>query len=72
MTVVFKPTNLFEGDLSPFLSDFKHKELPIRIAGRELAALEMLYYVPDRQGFLEAFALMENLATLRPKLVQKK
>ncbi len=71
VTVVFKPTNLFAGDVSGFLSDFKHKELPIKIASRELAVLQMLYYVPDRQGFMEAFALMENLATLRPKVVQK-
>ena len=69
--VLYKPTALFEGDLSKYMTDHRHKELGIRIASRELAFLEMLYHLPARQGFMEAFSIMENLATLRPTVVQK-
>ena len=69
--VLYKPTELFEGDLSSFMSEYKHKELDIRIATRELAALEMLYHVPAKQGFVEAYSIMENLVTLRPRVVQQ-
>ncbi len=69
--VLYKPTELFRGDLSPFMSEYRHKELDVRIANRELAALEMLYHVPAKQGFLEAFSIVENLATLRPNVVQR-
>lgn len=67
---IYKPTMLFEGSLSTYLTNYTHKELDIKIAVRELAALEMLYYVPAKQGFMEAFSIMENLVTLRPKVVQ--
>lgn len=69
--LLYKPTELFKGDLSSFLTEYRHKELDVRIATRELAALEMLYHVPVKQGFVEAFSIMENLATLRPNVVQQ-
>lgn len=69
--IMFKPITLFEGDLASFMTDHRHKELNIKIANRELASLEMLYHVPARQGFVEAYSIMENLATLRPIVVQE-
>ena len=68
--IIHKPITLFDGNLSACLTNYKHKELDIKIAGRELAAFEMLYHVPAKQGFMEAFSIMENLVTLRPKVVQ--
>ena len=53
-----------------YLSDHQHGQFTVKISCRELAALEMLYHVPRLQGFEEAMLLMENLATLRPQVVQ--
>ncbi len=53
-----------------YLSDYRHGQFTVKISCRELAALELLYHVPCRQGFDEAMRLMENLATLRPQVVQ--
>lgn len=44
---------------------------PIKISAPELAMMEFLYLVPGRESFEEGELLMENLATLRPDLVQK-
>ncbi|MGH7808572.1 MAG: type IV toxin-antitoxin system AbiEi family antitoxin domain-containing protein, partial [Thermodesulfobacteriota bacterium] len=34
-------------------------------------ALEMLYYVPSKQGYDEASKIMESLLSLRPEIVQE-
>lgn len=44
--------------------------LKIIFSSRERAMLEYLDQVPERHSFTEAKEIMENLATLRPKLVQ--
>jgi len=52
-------------------SEFKEKDFMLRISAPERAALEMLHLVPGKVGFDEAFLIMENLATLRPEIVQR-
>ena len=43
----------------------------IMISSLELAAMEMLYLVPNEQSFDEALKITEGLTTLRPQLVQQ-
>lgn len=43
----------------------------IKISSPELAAMEMLYLIPNEQSFDEALKIMEGLTTLRPQLVQQ-
>lgn len=42
----------------------------VYLSGPERAALEILYLVPNKQSYDEAFKLIESLALLRPNLVQ--
>ena len=43
----------------------------IRSSAKERAILEVLYHVPGKQGFDEAFKLMEMLPSLRPDLLNE-
>ena len=45
-------------------------EVDLEVATLERAALEMMYLVPKRQSFEEAYQVMESLTSLRPKVVQ--
>jgi len=67
----FVTTNLFPDTLTDTLSNYSHRDFSIRISAPERAAMEMLYHVPNEQGFDEAKKIMENLFTLRPTLVQR-
>ena len=49
---------------------YEEKGYTIRLSSPERAIMEVLYLVPERQGFDEALRLMEGLTTLRPALVQ--
>ena len=46
-------------------------EVELEVATLERAALEMMYLVPKRQSFEEAYQVMESLTSLRPKAVQQ-
>ncbi len=46
-------------------------EIELEVATLELAAFEMMYLVPRRQSYEEAFQVMESLTSLRPKVVQQ-
>lgn len=46
-------------------------EVDLEVATLERAALEMMYLVPKRQSFEEAYQVMESLTSLRPKAVQQ-
>lgn len=46
-------------------------EVDLEVATLERAALEMMYLVPKRQSYEEAFQVMESLTSLRPKAVQQ-
>ena len=69
--ILHAPTKLFSKPIPQSLSEYRHKEFSIQISSPERSALEMLYHIPKYQGFAEASHLMENLATLRPQLVQQ-
>ena len=43
----------------------------LEVATLEQAAFEMMYLVPKRQSYEEAFQVMESLTSLRPKAVQQ-
>lgn len=53
------------------VSIVKVEDIELAVATLELAALEMMYLVPKRQSFDEAMQVMESLAALRPKVVQR-
>lgn len=63
-------TNLFPGDSRAGFADFNERDFSVRIASPERAAMEMLHLTPKEIGFDEARLIMENLATLRPDVVQ--
>ncbi|MEA3221875.1 MAG: type IV toxin-antitoxin system AbiEi family antitoxin domain-containing protein [Thermodesulfobacteriota bacterium] len=63
-------TNLFPNDCKIGLTKRKEREYSIQISSAERAAMEMLYYVPNKVGFDEAMLIMENLTSLRPRVVQ--
>ena len=46
-------------------------EVDLEVATLERAALEMMYLVPKRQSYEEAFQAMESLTSLRPQVVQQ-
>lgn len=43
----------------------------LEVATLERAAFEMMYLVPKRQSYEEAFQVMESLTSLRPQVVQQ-
>lgn len=67
----YSPTKLFLKQIPDSFTDYAHKEFSILVSTPERAAMEMLYHVPKLQGFAEASHIMENLAMLRPQLVQQ-
>jgi len=46
-------------------------EVELKVATLERAAFEMMYLVPKRQSYEEAFQVMESLTSLRPQVVQR-
>ena len=71
MKITLIRTNLFPADSELGFSEFKEKDLILKISAPERAAMEMLHLVPGKVGFDEAFLIMENLATLRSEMVQR-
>ncbi len=69
--IVFTATNLFPVDDRQGFSQFQDKEFSMRISSPERAALEMLYHVPRKVSFEEAFLIIENLISLRPVVLQQ-
>jgi len=69
--IIYKATGFLPMTVAKSFSEYQHKEFSIRISAPERAALEMLYYVPDKQGFDEALKIMETLVSLRPELMQE-
>jgi len=68
--IIYAKTMLFQ---ETFTEGFTHLEInnfTLNASCVERAALEMLYHVPKRTTFQEAILIMENLTTLRPKMVQ--
>lgn len=71
VSFTYKMTGLFSDNLSAGYIDFPWGNFSIRISSPERAAMEMLYHVPQKQGFDEAMRIMESLLSLRPELVRK-
>jgi len=67
----FTGSDFLPYDLNLSFSTYEYRDFSIIISSPERAALEMLYHVPKAQGFDEALQIIENLATLRPNIVQK-
>lgn len=66
--VHYSMTNLFNNDLGLTKEDFG--SFSIKISSAERAMMEMLYLVPQKQTLNESSLIMENLVSLRPKIVQ--
>ena len=69
--VEYQATDFLSVPIPKSLSPYEHREFSILISAPERAVFEMLYQIPGRQTFNEALLIMENLATLRPELVQQ-
>mgnify|MGYP000491201155 CR=1 FL=1 len=69
--IEYASTNLFDYSNKILMSKVSIKNLKIKTSIPELAAMEMLYLVPKKQSFEEAYLIMESLTTLRPKLVHE-
>lgn len=69
--IQFKATNLLPFSFRESFMLYNHKDFKIVFSVPERAVMEMLYYIPNKQGFDEARHIMESLMSLRPKLVQK-
>jgi len=64
-------TNLLPVASELGFSEFKEKDLILKISAPERTAMEMLHLVPGKVGFDEALLIMENLATLRSEIVRR-
>jgi hypothetical protein len=69
--IVLKKTEVFPYHEKSFYTNYSAGGFEIRISAPELAALEMIYLIPSEQSFNEAALIMENLSTLRPRMVQQ-
>lgn len=69
--IVIKKSGLLPFALDNSFTKIKHRDFSIRFSTLERAALEMLYFVPDQQGFDEALNIFSNLINLRPSLLQQ-
>jgi hypothetical protein len=69
--IVLTRTNLLPVASELGFSEFRENNFILRISAPERAAVEMLHLVPGKVGFDEASLIMENLATLRPEIVQR-
>jgi hypothetical protein len=66
----FIRTNFLDYSVKDSFTSFERNEYSFKISSNERALLEILYLIPDRQGFDEAFKLMEMLPSLRPTVMQ--
>lgn len=66
----FIATKLFQAKGNLGLQDYESGEFSVTISSPERAMMEVLQSVPQTQSMDEAKYLMENLATLRPLLVE--
>jgi len=62
-------TNFLPPDLG--LVEVQHKLFTIKASGAARAMMECLYLAPEHFDLVEAFQVMEGLATLRPSSVQE-
>ena len=53
------------------LEDVEHKLFKVKASGAARAAMECMYLAPNHFELVEAYQIMEGLATVRPSTVQK-
>ncbi len=70
-TISYFATNSLDYSNKIYFSEYTENGINIKISSLELAALELLFLVPQHQSFDEASKLIEGLTTLRPKLLQQ-
>ncbi len=63
-------TKMFNYNNKDYYISILHKDFELLSSSPELAAMEMLYLIPNVQSFDETTKIMEGLATLKPQLVQ--
>jgi len=68
--VKLKRNVVFDYSKDETLTMFDTGNFKIKISSAELAAMEMVYLIPNEQSFDEANKIMEGLTTLRPLIVQ--
>ena len=68
--VTLVTTGVFAGN-EKATSTLPVNEVDLKVATLEQAAFEMMYLVPKRQSYEEAFQVMESLTSLRPQVVQQ-
>lgn len=69
-SALFDDTLNERSDIDAGLTIVEFGQLTIKFSSRERAILEYLDQVPERYSFKEAAETIENLMTLRPKVVQ--
>lgn len=69
--IEYYSTNLFSTHPELGLTSRSFGTFELNLSSRERSIFEVLYLVPKEQDIIEAFQLLENLTTLRPKLVQQ-
>lgn len=65
--------NIIKSDFLPMNIGIEEREVEgmiIKISGPERAILELIYLIPVKQSFEEADLIMENLVSLRPRVIQ--
>lgn len=67
---IYQASLFHEDDSLPGVISKPIDGINIYLSSPERAALEILYLVPNKQSFEEAFKLIETLSQLRPNLVQ--
>lgn len=68
--VTLVTTGVFAG-IEKSTSTVQVDTVELEVSTLERATLEMMYLVPKRQSYEEAFQVMESLTSLRPKAVQE-
>lgn len=69
--LVVTKTGKFRNYKKLFLSDIILNGISIKVSSPELAIMEMLFKVPERESYNEANLIMEGLLTLRPKIISE-
>jgi hypothetical protein len=68
--IVYTQTNLFESSLNEELTLIDINGISVKASSAERAIMEVIYLVPKRETYEEAFQLMGSLSAIRPQVVQ--
>ena len=67
--IIHVKTKFLPADLALF--DYSQNSIKIQISSSERAILECLYLTPNRFDILECYQIFQDLANLRPKILQE-